>query len=253
MDTVWVPRFTPSRIPLLDQRWTVLPNSSIQLVDVGSALPSGQQAGVRWSRFGTRVEWSASFFDGFNNLPNFDARAPLGSNLAGAAGSAAIPVEITRIYPDIRTIGGDVALPLPWFSVKGESAYFTSNSPITDEYVLYVIQLEKQTGEWVFAGGYAGEVITDRRSLLSFAPDRGFTKSFTGRASYTIDPARSFAVETAIHQNLRGEYFKVEYSQSYSQHWRATVWGALIRGEPGDFIGQYRLNSHISVVLRYSF
>ncbi len=253
VDIVWVPRFTPSRIPLLDQRWTVLPNSGIQLVDAGAVMPSGQQGGIRWSRVGTRVEWSASFFDGFNNLPNFDARVSPGSSLAQKAGGDVIPVQVTRIYPDIRALGADVAMPLPWFSVKGETAYFTSSSPITDEYILYVIQLEKQTGEWVFVGGYAGEVITDRRSLLTFAPDRGFTKSFTGRASYTIDPARSFAVETAIHQNLRGEYFKAEYSQSYGQHWRTTVWGALIRGEPADFIGQYRLNSHISVVLRYSF
>jgi hypothetical protein len=32
-----------------------------------------------------------------------------------------------------------------------------------------------------------------------------------------------------------------------------TVSGAIIRGEPDDFLGQYRLNSHIALALRYSF
>jgi hypothetical protein len=59
--------------------------------------------------------------------------------------------------------------------------------------------------------------------------------------------------ETAIRQTLSGAYFKAEYSQAYGQHWRATASAALIRGEPDDFLGQYRLNSHGSVVLRYSF
>ena len=74
-----------------------------------------------------------------------------------------------------------------------------------------------------------------------------------GEASYTIDPNRSVAFEGAIRQNGDGGYTKLEYSQARGQHWRATIGGTLIRGEPGDFLGQYRRNSHVSVALRYSF
>jgi putative ABC transport system ATP-binding protein len=51
----------------------------------------------------------------------------------------------------------------------------------------------------------------------------------------------------------RGLYAKGEYSQARGEHWRMTVSGAIIRGEPDDFLGQYRLNSHIGLALRYSF
>ena len=146
-----------------------------------------------------------------------------------------------------------MAVPLRWFTAKGEVAYFTSTSPAADEYALYVIQLERQAGEWVLVGGYAGEAVTDRRAPVTFAPDRGMTKSALGRASYTIDPNRSVAVEMAIRQNLRGSYGRAEYSQAHGQHWRVTIAGALIRGEADDFLGQYRRNSHVSLVLRYSF
>ena len=242
---VWVPRFTPSRIPLLDQRWTVVPPEAagFQIVDDGSALPRGSQTGVRWSHTGAAFESSLSFYDGFNTLPNVDVRV------------AGLPpaIEVTRVYPAIRSYGGDAAVPLRWLTIKGEASYFTSSTPGTDEYVLYVVQLERQTGEWLLVAGYAGEVVTNQRAALTFAPDRGLTRSLVGRASYTIDPARSVTFESAVRQNGDGAYAKVEYSQARGAHWRATATGTLIRGDPGDFLGQYRRNSHVVLALRYSF
>jgi hypothetical protein len=101
-------------------------------------------------------------------------------------------------------------------------------------------------------GGYAGEVVTERRALATFAPDRGTTRSVLGRASYTIDANRSVAFEAAIRENLDGVYAKVEYSQARGDHWRATVTGAVLQGDLHDFIGQYRRNSHAIVSVRYS-
>jgi len=244
VEVVWVPRFTPSRLPLLNQRWTAVPRDAtqFQIVDAGAVLPTGSQTGIRWSRIGTRVEHALSFFDGFNHLPNVGVRAgPFPT------------VEVSTFHPPIRSYGADAALPLRWFTVKGEAAYVTSSSPATDEYVIYVVQVERQTGEWVFVAGYAGEAVAERRAGLTFSPDRGMTKSIVGRASYTIGPNRSVAVETAIRQNLNGAYGRAEYSQAHGQHWRITAAGVLLGGEQGDFLGQYRRNSHASLVLRYSF
>ena len=264
LEGVWVPRFTPSRVPLFDQRWTVsggeLSIASLPLADAGSTLPDGAQTGVRWGHAGAGFEYSVSFFNGFNHLPNIDATTtsnaepaePAGKpRSAGSAGSVLIVVR--RWYPAIRTYGADVAVPTPWFTIKGEAAYFTSSTPLTDQYVLYVVQLERQTGEWVIVAGYAGEAITARRSTFAFAPDRGMTRSIVARASYTIDPARTVALETAIRQNGAGIYGKVEYSQARGQHWRATVTGVGIGGRRDDFLGQYQRNSHVTLALRYSF
>ena len=242
-EIVWVPRLTPSRVPLLDQRWTpVPPGSSSRSSMPAPCFRPGAQTGVRWSRIGTRIEHSLTFFDGFNHLPNVDVRA---GSLPGTRG--------VDFHPPIRSYGADAAMPIRWFTVKGEMAYITSSSPVTDEYVIYVVQVERQTGEWVFVGGYAGEAVTERRAGLAFSPDRGLTKSVVGRASFTIDPNRSVAFETAIRQNLNGAYGRAEYSQAHGQHWRVTIAGVLIGGEPDDFLGQYRRNSHGSLVLRYSF
>jgi hypothetical protein len=245
--------FTPSRTPLLDQRWTVRPAGvgPVAFDDRGSRFPSRLQAGLRWSHIGRGHEYSVSFFDGFNHLPNIDLAAalPVGTPAAGAP----LVVSLIRTFPTLRMYGADTALPTAWFTLKGEVAYFRTQTAGTDEYVLYVVQLERQTGEWLLIGGYAGEIVTDARALANFAPDRGSARAFVGRASYTIDPNRSAAVEAAVRQSGTGVYVKGEFSEAVGRHWRATLTGAVIGGEAGDFLGQYRRNSHIGLSLRFSF
>ena len=242
-DLLWQPWFTPSRTPLLDQRWTVIPPQAngVAIEDLGARYPGGSQYGARWNHTGSGYEYSLCFFDGFNNLPLFSATFDPSTNAAG----------FERYYPRLRLYGADAAVPLAWFIVKAEAAYFTSTTPDTDEYALYVIQLERQVKEWSFTGGYAGEALTRAGNPLEFAPDRGFARSFVGRAGWTIDPRRSLAVEAAV--RAAGSFTRFEYSQTYGQHWRATAGLAWIRGAMTDFIGEYRRNSYASLAIRYSF
>ena len=239
IDLVWVPLFTPSRMPLAGQRWAPLP-AGVPLRDLGSRFPGGSQFGARWNHIGRLAEYSLSFYDGRNHLPLIDARL-------------ALPVEFQRFYPRLRMYGADAALPLRWLTLKGEAAYFSSSTRQADEYVLYVVQLERQIGEWTLVGGYAGEAVTARRSTLEFAPDRGLTRALLARAGYTIDANRSLALETAVRRNGDGMWLKFEYSQAFGRHWRATAGFAWIRGVASDFLGQYHRNSHAILALRYSF
>jgi hypothetical protein len=242
LDLVWQPWFTPSRTPLLNQRWTVLPPQAagVPIFDAGARYPGGSQYGARWNHSGAGYEYSLCFFDGFNNLPLFDAKLD------------ARGVGLQRFYPSLRLYGGDAAVPLPWLTVKGEAAYFTTSTPGAEEYVLYVIQLERVVKEWSFVGGYAGEAVTQATgNPLAFAPDRGFARSFVGRAGLTIDVNRSLAVETAV--RAAGSFVRFEYSQAVGQHWRVTPGAAWIRGDMMDFLGQYHRNSYLSLAVRYSF
>jgi hypothetical protein len=190
-----------------------------------------------------------SLYRGFNHLPLFQARPKFGNSASNE-----VVLNLVRFYPRMLMAGGDIAVPARLFTVKAEAAHFSSTDARADDYGLYVVQLERQAGEWFFVGGYAGEVITKRGSLSSdFAPDRGLTETFLGRAGYTIDSTRSVAVETAVRSNGEGLWAKTEYSQALGRHWRATLNLTLIRGNPSDFLGQYRLNSHAFIVARYSF
>lgn len=245
IDAVWQPIFTPSRTPLLNQRWTVLPSDTngLAIKDGAARYPGGSQYGVRWNHLASGYEYSLSFFDGRQNLPSFNATLfpALQPSLA-----------LERIYPRLRLYGGDVAVPLSWFTLKSEAAYFSSPTPGAQEYVLYVTQVERLVKEWSFVGGYAGSYTTRQpASQLQFAADRGFAKSFVGRAGLTIDANRSLAIESAV--RAKGSFVRFEYTQAAGQHWRTTAGVAWIRGDMSDFLGQYRRNSYASLAIRYSF
>jgi hypothetical protein len=265
-EAVWSPRLTPSRSPLPDQRWFVPSDqaSSLPPLDVQRRFPGGPQEGVRWNHTG-RVEYELSAYRGFNNLPAFTLNVPLSVPTGAVLAPPEAGASVELFYPQMTMAGGDVAIPLPLVTLKGETAYFTSTDNRVDEYGLYVIQLERQAGEWFFVGGYAGEFVPRNRTgtftetggviatTSTFAPDRGMTKTILGRLGYTIDTNRSFVAETAVRQNGDGLWVRGEYSQAFGQHWRATFNGTVIRGAMADFLGQYRQNSHVMVILRYSF
>jgi hypothetical protein len=246
IDVVWVPTFTPSRTPLIGRRWApVQPQTfgTTGFVDLGPTFPDRSQYGARWNVVGPGFDVSLSYFDGFNHLPQFTA-FPLSSRPV---------VALQRTYAPLRMVGADAALPLRWFTVKGEVASLFTTSRTADEVVVYVVQLERQSGELSLVAGYAGEIVTERRSTFDFAPDRGLTRAFLGRAGYTIDPTSDISFEAAVRQNLDGVWIKGQYSEAFGAHWRATIAGAGIGGRERDFIGQYRRNSHVLITLRYSF
>jgi len=245
VDLVYTPRLTPSRSPLLNQRWVVLPETvrGYLLQDGGAAYPGGPQFGARWNHMSRRVEYSFSYFHGFNHLPLFQA------NFDPVLGA----VDVRRRYAELDTIGSDAAIPLPWFTIKAESAWYRSNDRQSDQYVLYVVQAERQFGEWLFLAGYVGEYITDNRNEISFDPERGLAKAFVGRISWTIDTRRSLVFEGAVRQNSEGFYGKLEYSQLFGQHWHVTPGVVLIRGSENDFLGQFHRNSFANCAIRYSF
>jgi hypothetical protein len=245
VEFIYTPRMSPSRTPLLNQRWVVTPSAAatIPINDQGALYPGGPQFGLRWNHAGSRLEHSFSYFEGFNHLPLFQGRF----------NPASLRLDVLRFYPKIRMIGGDVIAPLAWFTLRGEAAWFQSNDRRADEYILFVAQAERQQGEWLFLGGYTGQKVTNLRNPFQFAPDRGLTQAFVGRVGYTLDSQRSIAFETVVRQNGEGFLGKFEYSHGIGQHWRVIPRVVLIRGSDSDFLGQYRRNSYVSLILRYNF
>src|SRR5262249_42636726 len=152
--------------------------------------PGGTQFGARWNHTGF-VEYSLSFYNGYDHLPLFRVQPDF----------VLMRADVQRFYPQMRMYGGDAAAPVGPVTLKGEAAYFTSTNAQADEYVLWVVQVERLAGEWSFVGGYAGQATTENRSTPGFSPIRGFTRSIVGHAGYTIDVNRSVAVEAVVRQN----------------------------------------------------
>jgi len=248
LDLVWTPWLTPSRIPLLNQRWAELPAGVTgQVENAATNFPGGGQYGARVNHIGRHYEVSASLFEGYNHLP-----------LIGASLAPTGALYVERFYPKIRMYGLDSAIPLPWFTIKTEAAYFQSRAastttPQSDDYILYVAQIERQMGEWMFVAGYAGQTIFVRRSQIDFDPERGLAQAFLFRAGYTIDTRQSISLENVTRQNAQGTFTRAEYSRLIGSHWRATLGAVILEGASSDFLGQYHRNSSAVLKIRYSF
>lgn len=244
-DFVFQPWFTPSRTPLLNQRWTFLPPQtwSDLIADYGAVYPGRPAYGVRWNHTGSAAEYSFNYYQGSDNLPLFNVLSP----------PPGYDFAIQRFYPELRELGADLAMPLSWATVKAEVADFSSTNKLADEYILYVLELQRQVREWNFTGGYAGEVVYNSPSPFYYSPERGFARSFVGHAGWTIDTTKELSLQGIARQNGRGELLEATYSQTFGQHWRATVGYVVVGGDEGDFIGEYNHNSHAIAALRYSF
>ena len=102
-EAVWVPRFTPSRMPLLDQRWTAVPprRRRSPLVDAGAVVP-GRLAGRR--SLGPRRRRVRVLAVVLRRLqPPAEHRR---RSAPGHAGAVPLESAIARVYPAIRTYGG---------------------------------------------------------------------------------------------------------------------------------------------------
>jgi hypothetical protein len=244
LDVVFAPRMTPSRAPLLDQRWVNPPLLAFgrPLVDAGGDIPAEPQVGVRWNHLGRHVEGSLSFFQGDDTLPSFST----------VSGTPTV-VDVTRAYAALTSVGGDLAVPLPWITVKSEGAWYGSSTATARTFLLYVVQAERPWRDWLFVGGYVGEHVERPGTLLRFAPDEALARAFFGRVAYTIDANRSLVFEAAARQNGDAFVGRAEYSQAVGQHMRVTAGLLVIRGTPDDLVGQYRRNSAATLSWRYSF
>ena len=97
---------------------------------------------------------------------------------------------------------------MTWVTVKGEAAFLTSpDRSSSDEYALYVVQLERQAGQWFFDGRVrrsecdGASVDADVRSR----PGMSEADSWAARATRWTRPERGL-IEGAVRQNGDGYY-----------------------------------------------
>ena len=236
-----------SRVPLVDQRWTAVPPQAagIRLVDGGRAFPPGRKRASAGPTWAPGYEYSFSFFDGFNHLPNIEAHAR-------AVGSRRARVE-PRLSA-IKSFGADAAVPPRWFTVKGGRLLHLVHA---GDRRVRALRPAARTADGRISAGWRDTPGSQIHKAARTADLRARPAEAdeVGRRPRVLhdrrEPQRS--ARGAVRQNGHGGYVKAEYSQARGQHWRMTVTGSVIAGRVNDFLGQYRRNSHLSAALHYSF
>jgi len=126
------------------------------------AAGSGQGA-ARIEQTGLAVDWSVSYFDGFDRLPN------LALDLSGIARGLLLR------HPRIRVLGGDVATVVGRFGLRGEAAYTSTADSHGDD---------PEIRNSFFRGVVGG--------------DRTFLEYFNVNAQYVLQVVTQFHDPTAV-------------------------------------------------------
>ena len=116
-EAVWVAAFTPSRMPLStsDGRRRRRHRSRSRLPAVTPSSPTAHRSGFAGA---TSHDARRVLAVGIRRLqPPAEHRGAVPAPQPGA-------ITLVRSYPTMRSYGADVAMPTPWFTVKGEAAYF---------------------------------------------------------------------------------------------------------------------------------
>ena len=269
-EAAWVPFYTPTRLPLLGERWfphlpssiRVSPSPGADPVDVdlsyrdlGGPLPArtfgNGQWGVRYNQIVPRAEFSLSYFDGFDDIAFFRTSTTLLPVPQQQRPQAL--VDLHREYYRVRIAGVDFASAIGPFGIRGEAAYFDQTDPNNLDHLLFVIGLDKTWGDWFAIVQYAGQKVSGRIQNAAIFPDLGLRSTMLYRVERALGPSRSIEIKGAL--RLRDGDFFVQplYNVALSNKWRLKIGATLFAGALDSYLGQFRENSHLNLQLIYTF
>ena len=255
---VWLPTFQPDIIPIQTP-----PDPFVLLPRHLPNEPVSQFA-FKVDQAGGRVDWSLSFFDGFDLYPDLEI-----------TGIGLTKVFVTPTYHRIQVIGADAATVLGPYGFRGEVAYtFTEhsqNDQVKSPFFFLVLGADRTfLGSLNINAQFVLRVISDYTNPIDVPNpiNRGvFTEQATinnqldrVQESITLRVNKKWLNETletevASIVNLARLDYAVRPKAKYSitDRLKATVGGDIFRGPTPSFFGRLRDNSTAYVEIRLDF
>ena len=256
---IWLPDFQPHTVPM--------PRPAPPLT-IRERVPRGtlDQWAIRIEQTGKAVDWSLSYFDGFDLFPD------LGIDQASAAS-----VDLLLRYHRIRVIGADAATTIGRYGLRGELAYTFTQDPtgtnpfVKNPFVFLVIGADRTFFEYLNMNVQCIlRVVANYRS----PPE-------------TLDPLqRGMALQQAVvtnqrdrwqhaaslrlshkwlHESLEGEVVGVvsfthfgyairpKVTYAFTDRWKGIIGADVFGGDRHSFFGNLRDNTAVYAEFRWSF
>ena len=240
-----VARYAPSRLPLLGDRWFETTRQSIVNPRYNPRDPNNSlgpprlqlrfswdeakfpftrltnvQRAVRGGYRGQRVEWTLSYYRGFDDAPHVSARPGTPQFVAGFQ-----PILLTRRFPRLDVAGGDFQAIAGRWAFRGEAGYFHFPQRLDNGYLLYDLEMEWTRKDWsVILGG--ADVLGAELKANLFSDVQKEVDEFrrTGRTA----PGTSSAIDQVF---LPAGFFRA--GRNAPTEWQASV-EAMVGLDRGD-------------------
>jgi hypothetical protein len=231
-------------------------------------VPRGtlDQGAIRVEQTGQAVDWSLSYFDGFDLFPD------LGIDQASAAS-----VALLLRYHRIRVLGADAATTIGRYGLRGELAYTFTQDPtgthpfVKNPFVFLVMGADRTFFEYLNMNvQYILRVVTNYRSPLEILDplQRGVALQqavLTNQLDRWQHAASLRLSHKWLHESLEGEVVGVlsftrfgyvirpKVTYAFTDRWKGVMGADVFGGDRHAFFGNLRDNTAAYAEFRWSF
>ena len=251
---VVLPTFTPHVIPIRRPP----PTSTLRERTPDDPVAQGA---VKIEQTGGRVDWSLSYYDGYDLFPDLEI-----------AGVRASGVDLVLTHQRVRVVGADAAAAVGPYTVRAEAAYtFTDREDVKHPFFLLVLGADRTLPGGVYLNvQYVLRVVSDwERPGDIVDPVRRAVAIEQALINDQLDPVKhAIAVRTArsgldetlrvdvssIISPTRGDYaVRPKLTYALTDHLKLTVGADFIGGPSRSFFGRLRDTSTAYVEARWDF
>ena len=253
---IWLPRFQPNTVP-------IPPSVGIAYSEY---IPTGNQFALKLDRSGMAVDWSVSYFDGFDLNPDISIQSVLPNAL-----------NLSLQHHRVRILGADGATVVGRYGLRAEAAYtWTENPTGIDQFVkkpffygvmgadrtffnslninaqYFVRQISNFSDPNTITNPLIREIAI-QQSIISNQQDR-FQQGMSFRIGNNWLNETLEAEFSVIYSLPRQDYLlRPKLSYALDDHWKCTMGANLFRGDPNTYFGMMRYLSNVFSELRYVF
>lgn len=257
----WLPGFLPMVVPI-----PALPPPLVATETSPTATKALGQGALKVEESGASVDWSVSYFDGYDRSPDL-----------GVVARSATETDLVLRHHRIRVVGGDFAANAGRFGIRGEAAFtFTKGgagraTETKKPFLFAVLGVDRTFGEYLNVNAqYLLRVVTNYQSPFAVADPstRGLAilQAIINNQADRIQQGGTFRVadkwlNETLEADLSGIFYvprfnwalrgKVAYA--FTDRWKGVVGFDHFAGRSPSFFRALDKNSTMFAELRMSF
>jgi hypothetical protein len=280
LEWVWAPIFEPDIFRLDPRnRWAALPRRAdvpgVGTFDLSyqvntSARPAknlkSSQAGFRLTQQHGGLDWSASYYYGYDRIPTFVSDRVVAADLA--TGSATI--ELTPVHKRIQVVGFDWATVVGGFGLRGETSYTltadrSGRDPLIDDpYFRFVGGLDRTFSRIISSHDlylnlqYVLDTEVPRHGVknqdgVNVRLRHFYEQGLTAHLEYKFSEFKKVVARSFVNLEQGDFLIQTEFNWQPKDAWTWTIGGDFMDGKTGSFFGLYSRNDRLRTSVKFNF
>lgn len=268
LNAIWVPDFHPFRLPDTSvwnmSRTLPQPTTPPNVLVTGFASPGdpiepantleNSEYALKFASTFAGVDFSASYFHGWENFPTLHPKMQIDS--VNAQGQGFATITPMQRYHSIDVLGGDFATSIAGIGFRGELGYFMTEDTdeedpyISDPYLFYVFGMDYTFRNGLYVNAQYSEGVYRKFGIQA---DQGDDRMVNLGFTYDVNDYNSMEIGSMYLIEDENYVLQPKYIRTIGNAVDLTVGAFIIGGNSAEHFGAFRSNDLVYAELEYSF